>query len=483
VIAATVLGSGVAALDATVVGIALPAIGRDFEVGLASLQWVVNGYLVALAGLLLVGGSLGDRYGRRRIFLIGVIWFAAASLLCGVALNAAVLIAARILQGVGGALLTPGSLAILQASFGPGDRAKAIGAWSGLGGVATAVGPFVGGYLIDAVSWRLVFYINLPLTLAVVLITVRYVPESRDPAAPQRVDLVGAGLAAAGLGGLTYGLTEGGARGWTSLTATIALGGGCALLLAFALVQLRIRAPMLPLTIFRSTQFTAANVVTFLVYGALGGALFLVPVQLQQVAGYSPIAAGTALLPITALMLFFSSGSGAVAERIGPRLQMSVGPIAVGVGMALLARIGRSGDYLTEVLPAALTLGAGLAITVAPLTATVLEAAPIELAGMASAVNNDVARDAAAFAVAALPPIAGLTGAAYLDPEAFASGFRVAVWIAGGLAAAAGLLGAALIRNPRRVPPVPGEHHHLHCGLDAPPLEERTPAAVGPSAR
>jgi len=474
VIAATVLGSGMAALDATVVGIALPTIGRDFSVGLGSLQWVSNGYTLALAGLLLAGGALGDRYGRRRMFSVGVVWFAVASLLCAVAPSAPVLIAARVLQGVGGALLTPGSLAILQASFAPEDRFKAIGAWSGLGGVATAIGPFLGGYLIGAVSWRLVFFINLPLAVAVLLIAARHVPESRYAWAPKHLDVLGALLAASGLAGLTYGLTDGPAHGWTSPAALGPLLVGVGLLAAFVVVELRSPAPMLPLSVFRSAQFSAANLVTFVVYGALAGALFLVPVHLQQVAGYSPIEAGTALLPITALMLVFSSRSGALAARIGPRLQMSAGPLVVAVGMVLLARIDRSGSYLAQVLPAVLVLGAGLAITVAPLTSTALSAAPMEHAGIASAVNNDVARTAGLIAVAVLPPVAGLTGASYLDPAAFAHGFRIAVVMAGIVCAAGGLLAAAFIRNPRAVAsaaePPAADHHHQHCALDGPPV-------------
>ncbi|MDQ6874885.1 MAG: MFS transporter [Actinomycetota bacterium] len=479
VIAATVLGSGVAALDATVVGIAVPAIGRDFALGVESLQWVVNGYTLSLAGLLLAGGALGDRYGRRRMFLVGVVWFAVASLLCGIAPNAPVLIAARILQGVGGALLTPGSLAILQASFAPADRARAIGAWSGLGGVATAAGPFLGGYLISAVSWRWVFLINLPLALAVLAISARYVPESRDPAGRGRLDFAGAALAAFGLAGLTYGLSAGltnrPGRGWASPGVALPLLAGLALLGAFVVVELRSRSPMLPFAVFRSAQFRAANLVTFVVYGALGGALFLVPVHLQQVAGYSPIGAGTALLPITALMLVFSGRSGALAARIGPRLQMSAGPVVVAAGMALLARIDRAGGYVNEVLPAVLLLGAGLAITVAPLTSTALSAAPMEHAGVASAVNNDVARAAALLAVAVLPPVAGLTGASYLHPAAFAHGFRIAVLIAAGACAVGGLIAAALIRNPSpaggtAAEVVPAGRPPVHCALDGPPL-------------
>ncbi len=449
VIAATVLGSGMAMLDATVVGIALPTVGRNFGVGLSSLQWVSNGYTLALAGLLLAGGALGDRYGRRRMFSIGVAWFAVASLLCAIAPSAPALIAARVLQGVGGALLTPGSLAILQASFAPGERSKAIGAWSGLGGVAGALGPFLGGYLIASVSWRLIFVINLPLAAAVLLIAARHVPESRDPRAPGRLDLLGAALAAGGLAGLTYGLTDGPAGGWTSVSAVVPLLAGLALLGAFVGVERHSAAPMLPLSVFRSAQFSAANLVTFVVYGALSGGLFLLPVHLQQVAGYSPLEAGAALLPITFLMLILSSRSGALAARIGPRLQMATGPFVVGAGMILLTRIGPSGSYVTQVLPAVLLVGAGLTVTVAPLTSTALSAAPMELAGVASAVNNDVARVAGLLAVAVLPPVAGLTGRSYLDPAVFAHGFRIAVVIAGLFCAAGGLVAAALIRNPK----------------------------------
>jgi len=472
VITATVLGSGVAALDATVVGIALPTIGKEFSVGLGSLQWVVNGYTLTLAGLLLLGGALGDRYGRRRVFIIGVVWFALASLLCGIAINAPMLIAARLLQGVGGALLTPASLAILQASFAPGDRSKAIGAWSGLGGVAVAIGPFIGGYLIDGVSWRLVFLINLPLALAVLVITARHVPESRDPEASHHLDLAGAALAALGLAGVTYGLTYGPDGGWASPAVLLSLAAGIVALLAFVAVELRSPGPLLPMSMFRSGQFSATNAVTFTVYGALGAMLFLLPLQLQQVSGYSPIQAGTALLPVTIVMLLFSSRSGALAARIGPRLQMSVGPVVVAGGMVLITGIDQSGGYLTQVLPGVLWVGAGLAITVAPLTSTALSSAPMEHAGIASAVNNDVARVGGLLSVAVLPPLAGLTAGSYLDPDAFSNGFEAAVLIAAAVCALGGVLAAALIRDPQppdRQPSPPVERPHRHCALDGPP--------------
>ncbi len=474
VLVATVLGSGMAAIDATVVGIALPAIGRDFGVGVGALQWVVNAYTVTLAGFLLVGGGLGDRYGRRRVFRVGTVWFAVASLGCALAPGAAALVVARAVQGVGAALLVPGSLAILEASFAQDDRSKAIGAWSGLGGIATAAGPFLGGWLISAVSWRLIFVINLPVAVAVAAIAGRHVPESRNPAATGRLDVPGAAAFTAGLVAVTFGLIEGPVEGWASVATLGTLGAGVVLLAAFVVVERRSPDPMLPLGVFRSRQFSAANGVTFVVYAALGGALFLLPIMLEQVAGYSPLLAGTALLPVTVVMLAFSARSGALAARIGPRLQMTCGPLVIAAGLVLLTRITASGSYLTEVLPAVLVFGAGLAINVAPLTSTALAAAPADEAGVASAVNNDVARAAGLIAVAALPALAGITGSAYLHPAVFSAGFRTAVLIAAGICAAGGILAGLTIRNPARPAPAvssaaaPGRT--MHCALDAPPL-------------
>jgi EmrB/QacA subfamily drug resistance transporter len=478
VLTATVLGSGIAALDATVVGIALPAIGRDFHASVASMQWVVDGYTLPLAGLLLLGGALGDVHGRRKMFVIGTVWFALASLACGLAPSAGLLIAARALQGVGAALLTPGSLAILQASFRPDDRSRAIGAWSGLGGVATAAGPFLGGWLIGAVSWRLVFFINLPLAAAVVLIAAKHVPESRAPGPPQRLDPAGALTISLALAGLSYGLIAAAADGWTSPVVLASLLAGVVLLGAFCAVEARSDHPMLPLTVFRTRQFSAANAVTFVVYGALGGALFLVPVVLQDVSGYSALEAGMALLPLTAIMLALSARSAALSARIGPRLQMTVGPLVIAAGFVLFTRISGDGNYLTEVLPAVIVLGLGLAINVAPLTATALSAAPAEHSGIASAVNNDVARTGSLIAVAVLPALAGLTGDAYLHPAVLTKGFHEAVLIAAVAAAAAGVLAAVTITNPRRGragepagPPTDADELQCsHCALDAPPL-------------
>ncbi len=475
VVAATVLGSGMAALDATVVQIALPRIGQDFHAGMASLQWVVDAYTLTLAGLLLLGGTLGDSYGRRKVFVIGTVWFALASLLCGLAPDAPALIAARALQGVGAALLTPGSLAILHASFAEEDRPAAIGAWSGLGGVATAIGPFLGGWLIDAVSWRLVFFINLPIALAVVAVTARHVPETRAPGPAPRLDIRGALCVSGALAGLTYGLIAASADGWGSVSMLGPAAAGVLLLGLFVLAEAKEPQPMLPLALFRSRQFTAANAVTFVVYAALSGLLFLVPTVLQVVHHYRAVAAGTALLPVTFVMLVLSSRSGALAARIGPRLQMSAGPLVIAVSFVLFTRISGSGDYLTAVLPAAMVFGFGVAIMVAPLTATALAAAPADHAGIASAVNNDVARAAGLIAVAVLPPLAGLTGGTYLHPAALAHGFRMAALIAAAFCAAGGALAAVTIRNPSRLRCEESTPREFTCGLEAPPLRNLEP--------
>jgi EmrB/QacA subfamily drug resistance transporter len=477
VIAGTVLGSGIAAIDATVVGIALPAIGKDFHATVASLQWVVDGYTLSLAGLLLLGGGLGDRYGRRKVFMIGTVWFAIASLACGVAPTEWFLIGARVLQGAGAALLTPGSLAILQASFSPDDRPKAIGAWSGLGGVATAVGPFLGGWLISAVSWRLVFFINLPVAVAVIAIAARHIPESRSPGPRHRLDVTGAVMISLALAAITFSLIAASDSGWASPRVLTTLLVGVVLFAAFCITEARSPRALVPLSVFKSRQFSAANAVTFVVYGALGGALFLVPVVLQEVCGYSPLEAGVALLPITVLMLTLSARSAALAARIGPRLQMTVGPLMIAVGMTLFTRVNSTGDYLTQVLPALLVFGLGLAINVAPLTATALSAAPAELSGVASAVNNDVARVASLIAVAVLPGLAGISGDSYVHPASLLHGFHTAMLIAAGVAAAGGLLAAATIRNPARArerPALPAKDEAVlnvsACALDAPPL-------------
>lgn len=446
-LAATVIGSGIALLDSTVVGIALPRIGVDFSVGVASLQWVVTGYALTLSSFLLVGGSLGDRLGRRRIFTFGVIWFGVASALCAASPNAPVLIVARALQGVGAALLTPGSLAILQASFIPEDRGRAIGAWSGLGALATAAGPLIGGVLLAFASWRWVFVINLPLCLAVVLISRRHVPESTDPTAHGRTDIAGASWVVVGLAALTFALIEAPGRGWSDPLIVAGFGVGAVALVGFALTERRSRNPMLPPGMFASRQFNATNAVTFLVYGAMGAALFLLPVALEQVAGYSPLEAGVSLLPVTVLMLLFAAKSGEIAGRIGPRLQMTLGPILVGCGIGLLALLTVNPLYPVGVLPGVLLLGCGLVVTVAPLTATAMSSAPPQHSGLASAVNNDVARAASLLAVAIVPVVSALTGDAYLHPAVFAHGFRIACVICGVTSICGGMLAGVTISN------------------------------------
>jgi len=471
VLAITVLGSGIAALDATVVNIALPTIGRDFHTGIAALQWVMTSYILTLAAFLLIGGSLGDRFGRRRVYLIGIVWFALASAACGFAPNADFLIVTRVLQGIGGALLTPGSLAILEASFTPADRARAIGAWSGLGGVAIAAGPLIGGYLISAASWRWIFFINVPVAAVVVALAARHIPESRDPSTTGRLDYAGALAAVVFLSGITFAFIEAPTLGWASPAVLTMASLGVAALIAFGVREDHAAAPMLPLSIFRDRQFAAASAVTFIVYGALTGATFLLPVVLQVVSGYSPLASGLALLPLTVIMLALSARSGELAAKIGPRLQLSVGPIVAGAGLAMLTLSTSGSSYVADVLPPVAVFGVGIAITVAPLTATAMSSAPAHLAGIASAVNNDLSRFGGLLAVAILPALAGITGQAYLHPAALAAGFRTAAFISGGLCAAGGLLAAVTITNPRSGPePAGAPGHCLHCALDAPPL-------------
>jgi EmrB/QacA subfamily drug resistance transporter len=479
VLLTTVLGSSLANLDATVVNVALERIGSDLEADFAGLQWTVNAYTLTLAALILLGGSMGDRFGRRRVFVLGAVWFAVASLLCGLAPTIDTLIAARALQGVGGALLTPGSLAIISASFHGPDRAAAIGAWSGLSGVAIAVGPFVGGWLVEW-NWRAVFLLNLPLAVVVVLVALRHVPESRDPDAAPRLDWPGTSAVVVALAGLTYALTYASAGMSTAVLVPGLL--GVAALVVFVVVELRSPHPLVPPRLFADRQFSATNGVTLLVYAALGASFVVLVLHLQVVAGLSPLLAGASLLPITVLMLLFSSRVGALAQRFGPRLFMTVGPIVAALGLLALVPVGADATYLADVLPGAVVVGIGLTLTVAPLTATVLASAPDRYAGVASGVNNAVARAAGLLAVAVVPVLAGLGGEDYTDPVAFASGYRTSMLLCAGLLVAGGLLALLTVRRPlAATAPAPPEaepsdddlvhvERCVHCGVSGPQL-------------
>ncbi len=420
----TSLGAGIGFLDATVVNVALRPIGVDLGASTSGLQWILDGYLLSLAALILVGGSLGDRFGRRRTYLAGVAWFTVASALCGLAPSVGTLVAARVLQGVGAALLTPGSLAILQSSFHPDDRARAIGLWSGFTGIASLAGPLVGGWLVDAASWRWIFFLNVPLAVVVVAVGRRVLPETSDPSASRRVDVAGALLGAMALAGITGALVEGPSRGWGDALVVFGAVTGVAAAVGFVTVESRRADPMLPLGLFSSRRFRAANLTTLVLYAALGGQFFLLAVHLQTSLGYSPLEAGLAMVPVTVCMLLLSGRAGAWAQRAGARLPMTVGPIVVACGLLLMIRIRPGTTYVATVLPAAVVFGLGLACTVAPLTAAVLGAVDDRHAGVASGVNNAVARAAQLLAVAVLPAVAGITGDGYNDPGILTNGFR-----------------------------------------------------------
>jgi len=406
---ATVAASGMAGLDASVVNVALPHIGRDLHANLSSLQWVLTGYLLALASLILLGGALGDRYGRRKVFLIGTIWFAAASLLCGVAPSVEVLVAARLLEGAGAALLTPGSLAIIQASFRKDDRAKAVGAWSGLSGVAGAVGPFIGGALVDGPGWRWAFLLNLPVAALVVLCALAAIPESRDPDAAKGLDFLGAGIGVVTLGAATWALVEAGPRGWGDTAVLLAAAVAAVGAAAFVRRMLHTDDPLVPPSLFKSRVFTVTNLATGLLYAAIGVTFFLVAYELQVGAGWSALRSGAALLPVTLIMLVFSAKSGEIAEQTGPRLQLTVGPLTTGVGLLLLTRIGPGASWPRDVLPGALVFGFGLATFVAPLTAAVMGSVSPDRVSLASGVNNAVARTASLTALSVIPAVSGLS--------------------------------------------------------------------------
>jgi EmrB/QacA subfamily drug resistance transporter len=413
VLAATILGSSLAFVDGTVVNVALPAIQRGLQATVYQAQWVVESYALLLAALLLVGGSLGDRYGRRRIFLAGVVIFALASIACALSGTVQQLIAARAVQGVGAALLVPGSLALISATFPENERGRAFGAWAAFSGVTSAVGPLLGGYLVDTLSWAWAFAVNVPLAAIVLAITWKHVPESRRAGDPSRLDLAGAVLATLGLGGLVFFFIEAPAQGWGAAPVLAALATGIAGLAAFLFVERRRAAPMLPLSLLRHRAFAGANLLTLLLYAALGGGLFFLPLNLVQVQGLSATAAGAALLPFVLVMFLLSRWAGGLVDRRGARLPLVLGPLIAAAGFALLALPGTGDSYWSGFLPGITVLGLGMAIAVAPLTTTVMNSVPQEDAGIASGVNNALSRVAGVLAIA----VFGAVMAAAFEPR------------------------------------------------------------------
>jgi EmrB/QacA subfamily drug resistance transporter len=503
VLATTILGSSLAFIDGTVVNVALPALQREFGATVTDVQWVVEAYALLLSALLLVGGAMGDQLGRRRVYASGIALFAAASAACGLAPNIRQLVIARGVQGIGAALLVPGSLAIISASFPEQERGRAIGTWSAFSAVATALGPVVGGWLIEHVSWRWAFFVNLPVSLTVLAMLFWRVPESRDPGAGGRLDWAGATLVTLGLGGIVYGLVESSRLGWGDSRVWGSLTGGTMALLAFAAVEARGRFPMVSPALFRSRSFTGANVLTLLLYGALGGLFFFLPLNLIQVHGYSATGAGAAGLPFILIMSVLSRWSGGLIARFGPKVPLVVGPLTAGVGFVLFALPGTTGRYWGTFFPAMVVLGLGLAVSVAPLTTTVMNAVDVRHAGAASGINNAVARTAGLLAVALMsvlvlhvfnremdsllaamditPDVAAALdaervklAAAEVPPSArasdrtairraisiaFVTGFRHMAMVAAGLALASALTALAMIAQPEPGAPLPGEVH------------------------
>jgi EmrB/QacA subfamily drug resistance transporter len=458
---AAILGSAVVFMDGTIVNVALPAIRDDLDSGLAAQQWIVEAYLLTLGALLLVGGSLGDRLGRRRVFMAGLAGFGSTSALCAVAPSAELLIAARALQGAAGSLLVPSSLALITSTFSAEERGAAIGSWTAWTGIAFVVGPLGGGALIEFVSWRWVFAVNVPLVIATLLLA-RSIPESRDEEMEGRIDYLGALLASLGLAGPVFALIEQPNDGWGDPLVFVPLIAGIALLVAFVWHERRTPHPMLPLELFRSRNFAIGNIATLLIYGGLGAATFFVTIFLQQVAGFTPIAAGLSLVPLTIVMWLLSRRWGALADRIGPRLLMGLGPIVAGLGLIWMGQLDADVNYVTELLPGILVFGVGLSATVAPLTNTVLGAVPQHHAGVASGVNNQVSRVAALLAIAALGAIVAavfhaqpgvddaepLSGGSPAVVDASVKAYRAGLEVGGALVMLGGVISLAGIVNP-----------------------------------
>ncbi len=453
-LAAAVLGSGMTFLDSTIVNIAADHIGREFHASFGELQWVLNSYTLTLAALILLGGSLGDRLGRKRIFVIGTYWFALASLACAVSPGVDWLIAARAVQGVGAALMMPASLAIMSAVFVAEDRGAAVGLWSGLAGVAAAAGPLLGGWLVEDYSWRWAFAINVPLAVVVVVLAHRFIPETRAHGVLGRLDVSGVLVIAIALGALTYGTISAGGDGWSASSIAItAL--GVVLLVVFVLLELRRRNPLVPMQLFAIRNFSATNAMTLLTYGALGVFLFRFVLNLQVVAGYGAFVAGLASLPMTLLLLFFSAASGRFAARVGPRIPLTIGTLIAAAGLAITLRIDvHHRNYWIDVLPGVTVFALGMVLVVAPLTTTVMGSAPSDDVGIASGINNAIARTGGLLAVAIIPARAGLQGDAYRDVATMTHGYRVAILYCIALMVASSAIIAFFIRDRPLVAPV-----------------------------